>query len=63
MVLNHGSIKWCAELDNIMALQTYATYAECQFERNRIGYETAAAYPYDDRDFGIASQVSRNYSV
>jgi hypothetical protein len=44
-------------LDNIMKLETYATYQECQIERNRIGYEMAAAYPYD-RDFVIACQLS-----
>ena len=44
-------------LDNIMKLETYATYQESQIERNRIGYEMAAAYPYD-RDFVIACQLS-----
>jgi hypothetical protein len=44
-------------LDKIMKLETYATSQECQDERNRIGYEMAAAYPYD-RDFVIACQLS-----
>ncbi|HEV8329225.1 MAG TPA: hypothetical protein VGQ08_17250 [Nitrospiraceae bacterium] len=44
-------------LDHITVLQTYATSQECQSERNRIGYEMAAAYPYD-RDFVIACQLS-----
>ena len=43
--------------DNIMKLETYATAQECQIERDRIGYEMAAAYPYD-RDFMIACQLS-----
>ena len=49
-------------LDKIMTLETYATYQECQIERNRIGYEMAAAYPYD-RDFVIACQLSRKHSL
>ena len=44
-------------LDHIMKLETYATYQECQIERNRIGYEMAAAYRYD-RDFVITCQLS-----
>jgi len=44
-------------LDKIIVLQTYATSQECQSERDRIGYEMAAAYP-DDRDFVLACQVS-----
>jgi len=44
-------------LDKIMKLNTYATPEECQIERNRIGYEMAAAYPYE-RDFVIACQLS-----
>lgn len=44
-------------LDNIMKLETYATYEECQIGRNRIGYDMAAAYPYD-RDFVIACRLS-----
>jgi hypothetical protein len=44
-------------LDKIMKLETYATSEECQVERNRIGYEMAAAYPYE-RDFVIACQLS-----
>ena len=49
-------------LDKIMRLETYATAQECQSERNRIGYEMAAAYPYD-RDFVIACQLSREHSL
>ena len=43
-------------LDNIMVLNTFTTSQECQTERNRIGYEMAAAYPYE-RDFVIACQL------
>ena len=49
-------------LDKIMKLETYATYQECQTERNRIGYEMAAAYPYE-RDFVIACQLSREHNL
>ena len=49
-------------LDHITVLQTYATSEECQIERNRIGYEMAAAYPYD-RGFVIACQLSRKHSL
>ena len=47
-------------LDHIMKLETYATAQECQSERNRIGYEMAAAYP-NDRDFVLACQLSRKH--
>ncbi|MGH7146825.1 MAG: hypothetical protein ACREIJ_02855 [Nitrospiraceae bacterium] len=47
-------------LDKIMVLHTYATSHECQIERNRIGYEMAAAYPYE-RDFVIACQLNRKH--
>lgn len=49
-------------LDKIMKLETYATSQECQIERNRIGYEMAAAYPYD-RDFVIACQLSPTHDL
>jgi len=48
-------------LDNITVLNTYATAEECQIERNRIGLEMAAAYPYD-RDFLIACQLNPKHS-
>ncbi len=44
-------------LTTITVLETYTTAEECQVERNRIGYEMAAAYPYE-RDFVIACHVS-----
>ena len=43
-------------------LNTYATYEECQRERNRVGFEMAAAYPYE-RDFVIVCQVSQKYNT
>jgi len=49
-------------LDHIMKLETYATYQECQVERNRVGFEMAAAYPYD-RDFVVACQLSKEHSL
>ena len=49
-------------LDRIMKLETYATAQECQSERNRIGYEMAAAYPYD-RDFVIACHLSPKHDA
>ncbi len=48
-------------LDKITVLNTFATSEECQIERNRIGFEMAAAYPYD-RDFVIACQLSPKHS-
>ena len=38
-------------------LNTYATAEECQSERNRIGFEMAAAYPYE-RDFVIVCEFT-----
>ena len=48
-------------LDKIMVLNTFTTSEECQIERNRIGFEMAAAYPYD-RDFVIACQLNPKHS-
>ena len=48
-------------LEKITVLNTFATSEECQIERNRIGYEMAAAYPHD-RDFVIACQLSSKHS-
>jgi hypothetical protein len=49
-------------LHKITVLNTFATPEECQIERNRIGFEMAAAYPYD-RDFAIACQLSPTHSL
>ena len=46
--------------DKIMVLNTFTTSQECQTERNRIGCEMAAAYPYE-RDFVIACQLNRKH--
>jgi hypothetical protein len=48
-------------LEKITVLNTFATSEECQIERNRIGFEMAAAYPYD-RDFVIACQLNPTHS-
>jgi hypothetical protein len=49
-------------LDKMIKLETYATSEECQIERNRIGYEMAAAYP-NERDFIIACQLSTKHDL
>ncbi len=33
-------------------LRTFATYEQCASERNRVGFDMAAAYPFE-RDFVI----------
>ena len=38
-------------------LETYPTYELCQEERDRIGFDMAAAYP-DNPDFTIVCQYS-----
>ena len=48
-------------LEKIMVLNTFATSEECQSERNRIGFEMAAAYPYE-RDFVIACRLNPKHS-
>ena len=47
-------------LTKTTVLQTYTTAQECQIERNRIGFEMAAAYPYE-RDFVIACQLNTKH--
>jgi hypothetical protein len=44
-------------LEKITVLNTFTTSEECQSERNRIGFEMAAAYP-NDRDFVIACRLN-----
>ena len=46
--------------NKVMVLNTYATAQECQIERSRVGYEMAAAYPYE-RDFVIACQLNQKH--
>jgi hypothetical protein len=48
-------------LEKVMVLNAFATAEECQSERNRIGFEMAAAYPYE-RDFVIACQLNPKHS-
>ena len=48
-------------LEKIMVLNTFATPEECQSERNRVGFEMAAAYPYE-RDFVIACRLNPKHS-
>ena len=44
-------------LEKISVLNTFTTSEECQSERNRIGFEMAAAYPYE-RDFVMACRLN-----
>ena len=39
-------------IDSVTVLNTFSTYEDCQPERNRIGFEMAESYPYDN-DFRI----------
>ena len=48
-------------LEKTTVLNTFATAEECQIERNRIGFEMAAAYPYE-RDFVITCQLNPKHS-
>ena len=48
-------------LEKITVLNTFAASEEYQSERNRIGFEMAAAYPYE-RDFVIACQLNPKHS-
>lgn len=47
-------------LTKTTVLETYTTAQECQIERNRIGFEMAAAYPYE-RDFVIVCQLNTKH--
>jgi len=47
-------------LNKVTVLHAYATSQECQVERNRVGYEMAAAYPYE-RDFVVTCQLDRQH--
>lgn len=42
-------------IDRVTVLNTFATYEDCQPERNRIGFEMAESYPYDS-DFRIVCE-------
>jgi len=43
------------EILNVQELDHYATWKECQTERNRIGFEMAEAYPWS-MDFRVECQ-------
>ena len=42
-------------IDRVTVLNTFVTYEDCQPERNRIGFEMAESYPYDN-DFRIVCE-------
>lgn len=42
-------------IDRTTVLNNFATYEECQPERDRIGFEMAESYPYDN-DFHIVCE-------
>ncbi len=46
------------ELEQITVLSTFETVEACQVERDRVGFEMAAAYPYE-RDFVIECRLKR----
>lgn len=48
-------------LEKVTVLNTFATSEECQIERSRIGFEMAAAYPYE-RDFVVACKLNPKHS-
>jgi hypothetical protein len=48
-------------LEKITVVNTFATSEECQSERNLIGFEMAAAYPYE-REFVIACQLNPKHN-
>ncbi|MBX3304372.1 MAG: hypothetical protein KF693_19335 [Nitrospira sp.] len=41
-----------AHFDHVTVLNIFATYEECQPERDRVGFEMAESYPYEN-DFRI----------
>ena len=42
-------------INPVTVLNTFVTYEDCQPERNRIGFEMAESYPYDN-DFRIVCE-------
>jgi hypothetical protein len=42
-------------IDRVTVLNTFETYEDCQPERNRIGFEMAESYPYEN-DFRIVCE-------
>lgn len=49
-------------ISKVTVLRTFATYQECQVERNRVGFEMAEAYP-NERDFVIACHLNRKHEL
>jgi hypothetical protein len=49
-------------LDHKYVLNTFGTEEECQTERNRIGFYTAEARPYE-RDFIIVCELNTRKEV
>ncbi len=49
-------------IDRVTVLNTFATYEDCQPERNRIGFEMAESYPYDS-DFRIVCEFREAKSL
>ena len=44
--------------NRMTVLNTFATYEDCQPERNRIGFEMAESYPYES-DFRIVCEFQK----
>lgn len=42
-------------INRMTVLDTFATYEECQQERNRVGFEMAESYPHEN-DFRIVCE-------
>ncbi len=42
-------------MSRVTVLDTFTTYEECQPERNRIGFEMAESYPYEN-DFRVVCE-------
>ena len=61
MVTHHGSTQYSARARKNHSAEYVATSEECQSERNRIGCEMAAAYPYE-RDYVIACRLNLKHS-
>ena len=53
MVLLNNDV---AGFSKAIVLNTYATSEQCQAARNQVGFEMAAAYPYE-RDFVITCRL------
>lgn len=45
-------------INRVTVLETFATYEDCQPERNRVGFEMAESYPHDS-DFRIVCEFQQ----